>query len=111
VDGGLDYDGEDYESRDTFDHSLEVFGGLHWDWFAQGSDLEASLDARPFISLAVSADAWRSMATCGTTYSATCIGPSTSTKNSTAIRLTIAREAISACPSHWDGHSEWRGGS
>jgi hypothetical protein len=51
------------------------------------------------------------MATCGTTYSATCIGPSTSTKNSTAIRLTIAREAISACPSHWDGHSEWRGGS
>ena len=52
VDGGVDYDGEDYESRDTFDHSLEVFGGLHWDWFAAGSDLTASLDVRPFISLA-----------------------------------------------------------
>jgi hypothetical protein len=51
VDGGLDYDGEDYQSRDTFDHSLEAFAGLHWDWFARGSDLAASLDARPFISL------------------------------------------------------------
>jgi hypothetical protein len=51
VDGGLDYDGEDYQSRDTFDHSLEAFAGLHSDWFAVGSDLAASLSARTFFGL------------------------------------------------------------
>jgi len=52
VEGGLDYDGEDYGNTDFFDHSLEAFGGLHWDYFPAGSDLIASLDARTFVSLA-----------------------------------------------------------
>ena len=53
VEGGLDYAGEDYESAEPFDHSLEAFGGLHWDYFpAASSDLTASLDAGTFISLA-----------------------------------------------------------
>jgi hypothetical protein len=52
LEGGLDYAGEDYNSGEPFDHSLEAFGGLHWDYFPAGSDLIASLDARTFISLA-----------------------------------------------------------
>jgi hypothetical protein len=52
AEGGLDYDGEQYDSTDTFDHSLEAFAGIDWDWFAGDSSTEASLDATTFISLA-----------------------------------------------------------
>ena len=52
AEGGLDYDGEDYDSSDEFDHSLEAFGGVDWDWFAGDSSTEASLEAKTFISLA-----------------------------------------------------------
>ncbi len=51
VEGGLDYDGEDYENADTFDHSLEAFAGVIGDWFAVSSSTEASIEARTFISL------------------------------------------------------------
>jgi hypothetical protein len=51
VEGGLDYDGEDYDNRDTFDHSLEAFAGVGADWFAVGSSTEASAEARTFIGL------------------------------------------------------------
>ena len=52
VQGGLDYDGEDYDSRDTFEHSLEAFAGVDGDWFAGDSETEASIKAKTFISLA-----------------------------------------------------------
>jgi hypothetical protein len=52
AEGGLDYAGEDYENRDSFDHSLEVFAGVDWDWFAGQSSLEAALKAKTFVSLA-----------------------------------------------------------
>ena len=52
AEGGLNYTGEDYDSLDSFDHSMEAFAGLDWDWFAGDSDLEGSLDATTFISLA-----------------------------------------------------------
>ena len=52
VEGGLDYDGEQYDGPDEFDHSLEAFGGVDWDWFAGDSSTEAALAARTYISLA-----------------------------------------------------------
>jgi hypothetical protein len=52
VEGGLDYVGEDYHSGKPFDHSLEAFGGLHWDYFPAGSNLAASVDGKTYISLA-----------------------------------------------------------
>lgn len=52
VEGGLDYDGEQYDGPDEFDPSLEAFGGVDWDWFAGDSSTEAALAARTYISLA-----------------------------------------------------------
>jgi len=51
VEGGFDYNGEDYDNRDTFDHSPEAFAGAKADWFSAGSGTEASADARTFIDL------------------------------------------------------------
>jgi hypothetical protein len=52
AEGGFDYAGEDYDNRDTFDHSVEGFAGVNADWFSAGSTTEASADARTLISLA-----------------------------------------------------------
>ena len=51
VQGGLDYDGEQYDAVDSFDHSVEVFGGVDWDWFAIGAGTQAAVAATTFISL------------------------------------------------------------
>src|SRR5262245_57032961 len=40
VEGGLNYDGEDYDSSDTFEHSMEAFAGGAGDWFAANSSTE-----------------------------------------------------------------------
>ncbi len=49
--GGLDYDAERYEGVQSFDHSVEFFGGLDWDWFELGGAVEAAVAATTFISL------------------------------------------------------------
>jgi len=51
IEGGLNYDGEDYDNRDPFDHSPEAFAGVNADWFSPGSTTEASANARTFIDL------------------------------------------------------------
>ena len=51
VQGGLDYDAEQYDAVDSFDHSVEVFAGADWDWFAIGAATEAAVVATTFISL------------------------------------------------------------
>jgi hypothetical protein len=51
VQGGLDYDGEQYASAGSFDHSVEAFAGVDWDWFAIGVDTKAAIVATTFISL------------------------------------------------------------
>jgi hypothetical protein len=51
VEGGVDYDGEAYDSADAFSHSVEVFGGTSWNWFAPGHSTQAAVDATVFISL------------------------------------------------------------
>ena len=51
VQGGLDYDAEQYGDIDSFDHSAELFAGADWDWFETGSALEAAIEATTFISL------------------------------------------------------------
>ena len=48
--GGLDYDGERYDGDDSFANSVEVFGGVDWDWFA-GSSTEARVVATTYVSL------------------------------------------------------------
>jgi hypothetical protein len=51
VRGGLDYDVENYQNRDSTDHSGELFGGLDWAWFEPGSSTEASAATTGFVSL------------------------------------------------------------
>jgi hypothetical protein len=51
VEGGLDYDGEEYDGTGSFSHSVEVFGGTSWNWFAPGHSTEATVDATVFVSL------------------------------------------------------------
>lgn len=52
VRGGLDYDAENYQNRDSTDHSGELFGGLDWAWFEPGSATEAGVATTGFVSLA-----------------------------------------------------------
>ena len=52
VSGGLDYDGEQYDSVGSFDHSVELFGDVVWDWFARDSVTEAKVEATTYVSLA-----------------------------------------------------------
>jgi hypothetical protein len=51
VRGGLDYDAENYQNRDSTDHSAEVFGGLDWTWFEPGSSTQAGVATTGYVSL------------------------------------------------------------
>jgi hypothetical protein len=50
LEGGVDYDAENFTELDETDHSAEVFGAVHWDWWLTGPT-KALVDARTEISL------------------------------------------------------------
>ena len=51
VEGGLDYDGESYDSEDSTNHSAELFGGVDWDYFSPRWSTETTVVATTYISL------------------------------------------------------------
>ena len=51
VEGGLDYDGESYASKESTDHSAELFAGVDWDYFSPAWATETRVVAATYISL------------------------------------------------------------
>jgi hypothetical protein len=51
VEGGLDYNGERYDSEDSTHHSAELFGGVDWNYFSPRWSTETTLVATTYIGL------------------------------------------------------------
>jgi hypothetical protein len=51
VEGGLDYDGERYDSRDSTEHSAEILAGVDWDYFAPNWATDILIAAVTYVSL------------------------------------------------------------